>query len=68
MSVKSLPVEENEKNLEKDFSTVKSLDNISTQNEGKILFRLKACRNCSNDSFFNSVWAELWPWYVYAMP
>ena len=31
MRVKTLSVEENEKNLEKDFSTVKSLDNISTQ-------------------------------------
>ena len=33
MSVKTLPVEENvrKKKLEKDFSTVKSLDNISTQ-------------------------------------
>ena len=37
MSVKTLPVEENvrKKKLEKDFSTVKSLDNISTQKWGK---------------------------------
>ena len=37
MSVKTLPVEENvrKKKLEKDFSTVKSLDNISTQKWGE---------------------------------
>ena len=57
-AVKALPVEEKEKNLEKDFPTVKSFGNIYTQKCGENSLPVKACRNCSNGSFYYNIQLE----------